>query len=88
MAAGQMLIALDFYLGPTQEIAIVGGASDDETRHVVRAVHKAFRPNRVVAFKSAADREAERIVGLLAGKPQLGKVTTYLCENFAIFKRR
>ena len=50
---------------------------------MLRAVRSGFRPNRVVALKSGADQEAEKIVALLAGKTQSGKVTTYLCENFA-----
>jgi uncharacterized protein YyaL (SSP411 family) len=84
MAAGQMLLALDFYLGPAQEIAIVGKKGAEGARRVIRAVRSTFRPNRVVAFKAVGgDPEADKVVPLLAGKTSQGTVTTYLCENFA-----
>src|SRR6202030_3738115 len=50
MAGGQMLLALDFYLGPVQEFAVVGDAKDEETRQVLRLIRQGFRPNKVVAF--------------------------------------
>jgi uncharacterized protein YyaL (SSP411 family) len=83
MAAGQMLLALDFHLGPTSEIAIVGDPGAEDTKRVLRALRGRFQPNRVVALKSATDAEAEKAVPLLAGKTWQGAVTTYVCENFA-----
>src|SRR5207248_2900240 len=70
MAGGQLLIALDFYLGPVQEVAVVGDPAAADTKRVLGAVRKKFAPNRVVAFKSAAGdtAELERAVPLLAGK--------------------
>jgi uncharacterized protein YyaL (SSP411 family) len=84
LAAGQMLIALDFYLGPVQEVAVVGDAGDDETKQVLRAVRSGFRPRRVVAWKPASGdtANADKIIPLLDGKAARGEVTTYLCENF------
>jgi uncharacterized protein YyaL (SSP411 family) len=84
-AAGQMLIALDFYLGPVEEFAVVGDPSRDETRRVLRAIRGGFRPDKVVALKAAADGAGslEKIVPLLQGKTAAGAVTTYLCKNFA-----
>ncbi len=83
-AAGQMLTALDFYLGPVQEFAIVGDPAAAETRRVLRAVEGAFRPNKVVALKGpdAAATRAETVVPLLAGKPASDTVTTYICQDF------
>ena len=34
-AAGQMLLALDFHLGPVQEFAVVGDPAEEETRRVL-----------------------------------------------------
>src|SRR5205807_10031323 len=48
-AAGQMLVALDFDLGAVQEFAIVGDPATDETKRVLRAIRRGFRPNAVVA---------------------------------------
>jgi uncharacterized protein YyaL (SSP411 family) len=83
MAAGQLLLALDFQLGPTNEIAIVGDVQAEETKRVLRAVRGGFRPRCVVALKAVDDVAAEKVVPLLSGKMGDGTVTTYLCENFA-----
>jgi uncharacterized protein YyaL (SSP411 family) len=85
MAAGQMLIALDFHLGPVDEVAVVGDAAAEAVREALRALRLPFRPHQVVAFKGTgvAEEEAERVVPLLAGKPGQGPVTTYICRDFA-----
>jgi hypothetical protein len=83
MAAGQMLVALDFHLGPVQEFAVVGDPAAEETRRVLRAIRSGFRPNRVVAFQApGAGASVEKLIPLLEGKPAGEGVTTYLCENF------
>jgi uncharacterized protein YyaL (SSP411 family) len=81
MAAGQMLTALDFYLGPVQEFAVVGDPAAEETKRVLRAIRSGFRPNRVVALK-AGPGGAEEVVPLLAGKSARDTVATYVCEDF------
>jgi uncharacterized protein YyaL (SSP411 family) len=82
MAAGQILIAYDFDLGPVQEFAIVGEPANEETRRVLRAIRSGFRPHKVVALKSPGDSQADAALPLLAGKLGSGSVTTYICENF------
>jgi uncharacterized protein YyaL (SSP411 family) len=80
MAAGQMLNALDFYLGPVQEIAVVGDMAHAEVMEVLRLLRRAFRTNQVVAWKAGDEHSA---VPLLKEKKPLGNVTTHVCENFA-----
>lgn len=82
MAAGQMLLALDLFLGPIQEIAIVGTPANSETQRVLRAIQADFRPNTMTALKANDDPEAEKLIPLLQGKSASGAVTTYICENF------
>jgi uncharacterized protein YyaL (SSP411 family) len=84
MAAGQMLVALDFHLGPVQEVAVVGDAAGEETRRVLRVLRGRFRPHQVVALKPAHDGapRLEQIIPLLAGKTAQGPVTTYVCQDF------
>jgi uncharacterized protein YyaL (SSP411 family) len=82
MGCGQMLLALDFHVGPVLEFAIVGSPDSEETRRVLRAIHRGFSPNKVVALKAPDDKAAERTVPLLAGKSAAGPVTTYICQNF------
>jgi uncharacterized protein YyaL (SSP411 family) len=82
-AGGQMLIALDFSLGPVQQIVVVGDPVASETQRVLRAVRGGFRPNKVVALKLPGRVEqTEAIVSLLKDKPERDGVTTYVCENF------
>jgi uncharacterized protein YyaL (SSP411 family) len=73
-AFGWALSALDLYLSPPRELAIVGGADSD----VARAALSGFDPNAVVAFGPADD------VPLLEGKSLVdGKPAVYVCERFA-----
>ncbi len=84
LGAGQMLLALDFALGPVSEYAVVGDPANEETRRVLRAIRGRFRPRRVVALKPpAASADLETLIPLLAGKKADGTVTTYLCQDFA-----
>jgi hypothetical protein len=82
MAAGQMLLALDFHLGPVQEIAVIGETASAEVRAVLRAIQRTFRPNVVVTGRPAVDARADRSVPLLKDKAALGAVTTYICRDF------
>lgn len=83
-ASGQMLAALDFYLGPVQQIVIAGTADRRETERVIDAVRAQFLPRRVLAYRApGADAPAD-LADLLTGKvPVDGKPTVYVCANFA-----
>jgi uncharacterized protein YyaL (SSP411 family) len=85
MAAGQMLIALDFYLGPVQEFAVIGDTAEPATQRVIHTIQRGFRPNKVVALKSPgpAIPGIDRLLPLLADKTAAGPVTSYICRNFA-----
>ena len=82
-AAGQMLIALDFHLGPVHEFAVVGDPEAEDTRRVLHAIHGRFRPNKVLAVRSSKNGVADELIPLLAEKKSLGSVTTYICKDFA-----
>ena len=73
-AFGWALCALDLYLSPPRELAIVGGPDSD----VARAALHGFDPNAVVAFGPADG------VPLLEGKTLVdGRPAVYVCERFA-----
>jgi uncharacterized protein YyaL (SSP411 family) len=72
-AFGWALCALDLYLSPPRELAIIGAPEDEIARRALAP----FEPNTVVAFGPGE-------VPLLAGKSQVdGKPTLYVCERFA-----
>jgi uncharacterized protein len=73
-AFGWALCALDLYLSPPRELAILGSPADE----LARAALAPFDPNAVVAFGPSDE------VPLLAGKTRVdGKPTLYVCERFA-----
>jgi uncharacterized protein len=75
-AFGAAMGALDRYLGPGQEVAIVG-ATDGPLVETVRA---AYAPNRVVAAGAAGSAEPP----LLADRPTRGDTpTAYVCQHFS-----
>jgi uncharacterized protein YyaL (SSP411 family) len=80
--AGQMLVALDFYLGPVKEIAIIGDTEMEETRRVLQTVRRGFRPDQVIALRLPS-ATAPASLPLLADKTSHGAVTTYVCQDFA-----
>ncbi|MFN4260433.1 MAG: thioredoxin domain-containing protein [Gemmataceae bacterium] len=82
LAAGQMLMALDFHLGPVREFAVVGDADAEETREALRLIRAGFQPHKVLALKSGDHADADELLPLLAGKTSAGPVTTYICQNF------
>ncbi len=83
MGAGQMLVALDFWLGPVDEIAVIGAKDSPAVNVVLKLLRSQFRPNRVVAFHDPATGPAPAAVKLLEGKESLGDGTVYVCRDFA-----
>ena len=43
-----MLLALNFWLGPTQEIVIAGDIDASDTKQMINLIHSKFLPNAVV----------------------------------------
>jgi len=73
-AFGHALCALDLYLSPPRELAIVGPPSSE----VARAALAPYDPNAAVAFGPAEH------IPLLAGKGLVeGRPAVYVCERFA-----
>jgi uncharacterized protein YyaL (SSP411 family) len=82
LAAGQLFVALDYWLGPVEEVAILGRLTDESVRRVVRAVRRPFAPRRVTAVAEPGDANAG-MLPLFADKAPQGDVTTYVCRNYA-----
>jgi uncharacterized protein YyaL (SSP411 family) len=89
MAAGQMLLALDRYLGPSNELVLVGDMARDDTKRAIAAVHRRFLPRSVLAVRDsqpapAVAHRSSFLDAVFAGKeaPQ-GEPTLFVCENFA-----
>jgi uncharacterized protein YyaL (SSP411 family) len=89
MAAGQMLLALDRYLGPANELVLVGDMSHDDMRNAIAAVHRRYLPRRVLAVRDTSSTDptgsqSAHLDGIFAGKTSTdGQPVLYVCENFA-----
>jgi uncharacterized protein YyaL (SSP411 family) len=81
---GQALSALDLYLGPSHEIAIIGSMDDPAAIALAdEIVAVRFLPNVVVALAPPGDDEASEAVALLRDRPQVdGRATAYVCQRF------
>jgi uncharacterized protein YyaL (SSP411 family) len=74
VAFGHALNALDLYLSPPREIAVIGSPADE----VTKAALADFDPNAVVAFGPSDE------IPLLGGKDYVnGRPAVYVCERFA-----
>ena len=82
-AAGQLLIALDMYIGPMPEIVIVG-PDNDETRAALTELHQCFIPRRVIGTGTPGQQHSQHLTPLFAGRTSAGEhPSVFICENFA-----
>ncbi|MHC5059750.1 MAG: thioredoxin domain-containing protein [Planctomycetota bacterium] len=85
MTTAYMLMAVDFHLGPRQEIVIAGNSGADDTRQMLESIRSRFLPNAVVLLHQAGSggKEIEKTAPFLAAqKPINEKATAYVCQNY------
>jgi uncharacterized protein YyaL (SSP411 family) len=82
---GHALSALDLFLGPTLEVAIIGSVDEPATKALAaEVIATRFLPNTVLAIAPPDDLEAAEEVALLRERPQVeGSSTAYVCRRFA-----
>jgi uncharacterized protein YyaL (SSP411 family) len=81
-----LLSAVDFQVGPSNEIVIVGDSDSVDTKTMMKALNSDFWPNKVVLFKPAGEETPE--ITKLADftedhKTIEEKATAYVCSNFS-----
>ena len=82
----QLLMAVDFALGPSREIVIASDLGDPRLLGLLGVVRRSFTPNKVVLLRPAAgDGGALRDVApyVAAQTARAGAPTAYVCERFA-----
>ncbi|HSO11995.1 MAG TPA: hypothetical protein VLT51_06440, partial [Anaerolineales bacterium] len=80
-AFAQWLGAADFAVGPTHEVAVIGDPDHFETKELLKALWKNYRPRQVAAI-SAYPAEPES-PALLIDRPLLNdRSTAYVCQGF------
>jgi uncharacterized protein YyaL (SSP411 family) len=80
-----MLTAVNFWLGPTQEIVIAGSVDTTDTKQMLKLVHSKFLPNAVVLLHEQGNKGTaiEQIIPFVKNQTAIeGKATAYVCENY------
>ena len=80
----QMLVGVDFGIGPSHEVVIVGELGAEDTTALVTALRQPLVPNKVVLLRPPGDAPP---ITQLAEYTQFhyaldGKATAYVCQNF------
>ncbi len=80
----QFLAALDFIIGPSQEIVIVEAQNGKSAKSIAEAIQRQFVPNKVLLLRSA-DRQKDRIAALAPFtrklRPQGDRPAVLICEQ-------
>jgi uncharacterized protein len=80
----QFLSGLDFYLGPSKEILLVGN-ENEKTRCYLQVIRENFIPNKVILFKNK--ESAESLSGFTGFTKSFQakdrESVVYICENFS-----
>lgn len=75
----QMLIALDFYLDRTKEIAVVGSENSLKKDGILKMLQRQFIPNKTLAYSPSG---LKTTLPILEDKVTAqGMTTVYVCEN-------
>ena len=81
----QFLNAVDFAMGPSQEVVVAGSLEHETTRTMVEVLHRRFSPNRVLMLMPDGE-EGERLAALCghlrAFRAMDHGPTAFVCENF------
>ncbi len=78
-AFAQMLIALDFYLDRSKEIAVVGSENSIKKDGILKMLQSRFIPNKTLAYSQP---NVKTTLPILEDKVTAeGKTTVYVCEN-------
>jgi len=80
-----MLSAVDYQLGPSQEIVIAGKGDSEQTKAMLKIVRSKFLPNAVVLVhdEGKVNSAFYKLVPYIKGQVALeGKTTAYVCENY------
>jgi uncharacterized protein YyaL (SSP411 family) len=87
LAAPEMLVALDFLLGPVRQIVVAGRPGAPDTLAMLQAVRGPFLPDSVVVFADGGPDQAF-FAGRVAFFKDIhpldhGRATAFVCQNFA-----
>jgi hypothetical protein len=84
-AHAQLMVALDFAVGPSYEVVIAGKIQAKDTRDMLRALRTRFLPNKVVLLNPGGKESPEvaELAPFIKNQSSIGgKATGYVCMNY------
>jgi uncharacterized protein YyaL (SSP411 family) len=86
MAYTQLLIALDFMIGPSQEIVVAGDPTLTNTQAMIHAAQRSFLPNKVLLLRLQGTK-GKKLATLSPFVEAMGSInnqpTVYVCETYS-----
>jgi uncharacterized protein YyaL (SSP411 family) len=85
MGYSQLLIALDFAIGPSKEIVIAGEPGNEDTMEMLKVIRSQFLPRKIVLLHpgGVTGEAIEKISPFVKEQRAIdGKATAYVCENY------
>ena len=83
VAYTQLLCGIDFLLGPSCEIVIVGSLHTDDTKAMLKAIRKEFVPNKVILLNPHENKLIDIVNFANLPQSTLGKATAYVCQDYS-----
>jgi uncharacterized protein YyaL (SSP411 family) len=84
-AHSQLMVALNFGVGPSYEVVIAGNAQAEDTSTMVKALRTRFLPNKVVLLNpdEQDSPEMSQLAAFTRNQTSIeGKATAYVCLNY------
>ena len=81
----QMMLAVDFAVGPSYEVVIVGESQAQDSKAMLQALHQSFIPNKVVVFRPSKTESSgiDKLAPYTAYQTSTnGQATAYVCINY------
>jgi uncharacterized protein YyaL (SSP411 family) len=80
----QLMVAVDFAVGPCYEVAIIGHPEAGDTQKMLKALGNRFNPHSVTLFRpTVGSADIDRLADYLTSLETLdGKATAYVCTDF------
>jgi uncharacterized protein YyaL (SSP411 family) len=81
-----LLNAVDFSIGPTYEVVVVGVPGREDMEDIIRAVRRGYAPGKVVVVKpiSKNQKKIEELASYVKEHEMVeGKAAAYICQNRA-----
>jgi uncharacterized protein YyaL (SSP411 family) len=82
----QLLVALDFLLGPSYEVVIAGNSNADDTKNILKVLRANFLPNKILILNPTEEESPKihKIVHYITEQPSInGQATLYVCTNYS-----